>query len=97
MAIQRYLFDGATRLLIPMWLEANFVADIRAIDSASIVWQELRIKGEHSPTWAFSDSARKAGAHAMLYSSLSRPDLSHVVIFKPECMSFVGPVADFHR
>jgi len=86
-AIQRYLGDGVERVLIPMRLTATRVADARDMPSASIVWQDLRSTGEHSPTWLFSDEARNLGADAMLYSSRSRPDLSHVVVFKPECLN----------
>ena len=86
-AIQRYLGDGVERVLIPMRLTATRVADARGMRSASIVWQDLRSTGEHSPTWLLSDEARNLGADAMLYSSRSRPDLSHVVVFKPECLN----------
>ncbi|WP_404712170.1 RES family NAD+ phosphorylase [Sphingomonas sp. MMS24-J13] len=89
-AIQRYLSDGVERVLIPMWLTAGRVADAREIPSASVVWQDLRKAGQVSPTWMFSDAARQAGAQAMLYSSRSRPDLSHVVVFEPKCLSQVS-------
>ena len=94
-AIKRYLGDGVERMLVPMWLEAGQVADIRGDGRASVVWQDIRAAGEPSPTWAFSDAARKAGAQAMLYSSRSRPDLAHVVVFQPDCLSYVGPAAPF--
>ncbi|WP_420897421.1 RES family NAD+ phosphorylase [Altericroceibacterium xinjiangense] len=95
-AIQRYLSDGVSRVLIPMWLSAPIVADIRGDKAASIVWQDIRRKvGTPSPTWRYSDAARNAGALAMLYSSRSRPDLSHVVVFEPHCLSYVGPISRF--
>lgn len=94
-AIKRYLGDGLARMMVPMWLEAKRVADFRGNREASIVWQDLREGGQISPTWSFSDRARDAGAQAMLYSSRSRPDLSHVVVFEPACLSFVGPVTAF--
>lgn len=90
-AIQRYLDDGVERILIPMWLTSDLVADAREMPSASIIWQDVRTAGHASPTWILSDAARQVGADAMLYSSRSRPDLSHVVIFHPACLSAAGP------
>ena len=89
-AIQRYLSDGVERLLIPMRLTARRVADVRGLPAASIVWQDLRDTGVFSPTRLFSDAARQLEADAMLYSSRSRHDLSHIVIFKPECLNTFG-------
>ncbi|MGY9049542.1 MAG: RES family NAD+ phosphorylase [Rhodobacterales bacterium] len=94
-AIQRYLSDTVGRIMVPMWLEADCVADERGNKDASVVWQDIRATGQLSPTWAISDFARGAGAKAMLYSSRSRPDLSHVVVFDPSCLRFVGPVRSF--
>lgn len=94
-AIRRYLGDGVPRVLVPMWLDASAVVDIRDAPGASIIWQDLRAAGAWSPTWQFSDDARRAGAQAMLYASRSRPDLSHVVIFEPACLRVAGPIADF--
>ena len=95
-AIRRYLDDGAARVLVPMWLNAARVLDERGNRDASVVWQDIWAAGEPSPTWAFSDAARAANAQAMLYSSRSRPELSHVVVFEPECLAFVGPVTDYN-
>lgn len=94
-AVRRYLNDGHPRMLIPMWLEAEQVVDERGNRAASIIWQGIRASGRPSPTWEFSDAARRAGAQAMLYSSRSRPELSHVVIFHPDCLSYVGPAREF--
>lgn len=94
-AIRRYLGDGIVRQLVPMWLEAARVADQRGNPAASVVWQDLRGAGHPAPTWRYSDAARAAGAQALLYSSRSRPDLSHVAVFDPGCLRFVGPVSPF--
>lgn len=94
-AIQRYLGDGVARVLIPMWLRCTSIADERGNQSASIVWQDICEAGHPSPTWAFSDAARKAGAQAMLYASRSRPEISHVVVFDTACLRYVGPVSTF--
>lgn len=90
-AIQRYLNDGVARMLMPMWLTAQHVVDIRSEPAASLVWQNQRATGKMASTWAFSDAARQAGAQAMLYASRSRPDLSHIVVFDPDCLALVGP------
>ena len=94
-AIQRYLVDGVPRVLVPMWLNAERVADERGNPAASVIWQDIRASGEFAPTWLVSDAARELGALAMLYSSRSRPDLSHVVVFDPTCLSYVGPTSAF--
>ncbi len=94
-AIQRYLIDKTERKLIPMHFKAECVVDERGNNEASVVWQDIRASEELSPTWIISDAAREIGAKAMLYSSRSRPDLSHVVIFDPSCLSFVGPISPF--
>ena len=94
-AMRRYLGDGVKRVLVPMWLASDQVADERGNPKASIVWQDIRVAGSASPTWLFSDAARDTGADAMLYSSRSRPELSHVVVFDTACLSFIGPITAF--
>lgn len=90
MAIKRYLSDNVARVLIPMQLTADRVADARGVSSASLIWQDARNRGETPQTWLLSDAVRQAGAEAMLYSSRSRPDLTHVVVFCPECLHSFG-------
>ena len=94
-AMRRYLDDGVKRVLVPMWLASDQVADERGNPKASIVWQDIPAAGSASPTWFFSDAARDTGADAMLYSSRSRPELSHVVVFDTACLSFIGPITAF--
>tara|TARA_B100000749_G_scaffold247843_1_gene211478 strand:+ start:170 stop:634 length:465 start_codon:yes stop_codon:yes gene_type:complete len=94
-AIQRYLSDDVPRVLVPMWLSAAHVVDMRGARAASVVWQDIRAAGDPSPTWSLSDAARQAGAQAMLYSSRSRPELAHVVVFDPQCLRCVGPASVF--
>ena len=96
-AMRRYLGDGVKRVLVPMWLASNQVADERGNPEASVVWQDIRAAGSPSPTWLFSDAARDAGADAMLYSSRSRPELSHVVIFDTACLSYIGPITALEK
>lgn len=84
-AIQRYLESGdPERVIVPLQINATRIYDIRKTDfskSASIVWQGNVENGESAPTWQYSDAARAAGAQGMLYSSRSRPDLTHLVLF----------------
>ena len=94
-AMRRYLGDAEKMVLLPMWLASNQVADERGNPKASLVWQDIRAAGSTSPTWLFSDAARDAGADAMLYSSRSRPELSHVVVFDTACLSYIGPITTF--
>lgn len=96
-AIRRYLGDGMARMLVPMRLTARRVADARGRPAASIVWQDFADAGQASPTWLFSDAARQAGAEAMLYSSRSRPDLSHMMVFQPDCLNLIGPPTKYSR
>jgi hypothetical protein len=91
-AIQRYLGDQIARKLVPMWLKSDCVVDERGNTAVSVIWQDMRASGLCSPTWVFSDTARNAGAKAMLYSSRSRPELDHIVVFDPTCLSYVGPI-----
>jgi hypothetical protein len=95
-AMKRYLLDSMERKLVPMQLTCDRVLDKQNDPDASIVWQDIHASGQTSPTWAISDDARSLGAQAMLYTSRSRPDLSHVVVFEPDCLGFVGPVTDFN-
>jgi RES domain-containing protein len=81
-AMQRYLVEGGRpRLIVPLTIRAARLADQRGNPAASVVWQDVRASGDPAPTWAFSDEARGAGAEGMFYSSRSRPDLSHLVVF----------------
>lgn len=89
-AIKRYIEDGVKRELVSLWLKSDRVVDQRGNKLASVVWQDVRAAGALSPTWAWSDAARDIGAQAMLYSSRSRPDLVHVVVFQPTCLTTIG-------
>lgn len=94
-AIKRYLGDGVRRVLVPMRLTAARVADARGAEAASMIWRDMRGSASGSPTWLLSDQARAAGADAMLYLSRSRPDLTHVVVFRPECLHSFGTPTSF--
>lgn len=80
-AIRRYLrTDDPPRVIHPLRFAAVRVIDMSGRHELSIIWQDLRTEGP-SPTWAVSDRLRTEGWQAMLYSSRSRPDLTHIVIF----------------
>lgn len=98
-AIARYVTDtDPPRVIVPLAVRLTAVRDLRAEPDparASVVWQEGRALGLSSPTWAFSDAARAAGAEAMIYLSRSRPDLAHIVLFDwsaPGALGAAGPV-----
>jgi len=81
-AIRRYLRAGdGPRVIQALTISALRLVDLRGRPDVSVVWQDSRSAGAPAPTWAFSDAARAAGAEGMLYSSRSRPDLSHLVLF----------------
>ena len=95
-AIKRYLQPGdPLREIAPLSIMTDRLADLRGQPAASMVWQDIRAGGEPAPTWAFSDAARAAGAEGMLYSSRSRPDLSHLVIFRPGLLRSAGAPLPF--
>ena len=81
-AIRRYMSaDDPPRRLYPLSVNAGRIADMRGDRSLSVVWQDMRATGAPAPTWAISDRLRAAGAQGLLYSSRSRPDLGHLVLF----------------
>jgi len=96
-AIQRYLRpDDAPRHIVPLRVALNRVADLRGVKGASIVWQDDVADGRSAPTWEISDRARANGAEGMLYASRSRPELTHLVLFRagPDVIQLAGtPVA----
>lgn len=84
-AIARYVSPAdPPRVIVPLDVCLARVRDLRleaAPARASVVWQDIRESGAPSPTWAWSDATRAAGAQAMIYLSRSRPDLAHIVLF----------------
>lgn len=96
-AIRRYVGpNDPPRLIHPLHLLAERVIDMSGRPDLSIVWQDLRESGP-SPTWAISDRLRTEGWQAMLYSSRSRPDLTHIVVFDvdPKRINPSGPAELF--
>ncbi|GAA6161368.1 hypothetical protein NBRC116589_35420 [Ruegeria sp. HU-ET01832] len=82
-AIRRYVSrDDPPRILQRARITEARLVDLRGQAEASIVWQDIAKTCGRSPTWQFSDKARALGADGMIYSSRSRPQLSHVVLFR---------------
>ncbi len=75
--------------VVPLTLTNAHVLDLRDpaqcgrfyVDPSSmnLVWQDLP---RPSPTWSISDAARAAGADGLLYPSRSRPELTHLTLFR---------------
>ncbi|SDW70531.1 RES domain-containing protein [Ruegeria halocynthiae] len=81
-AIRRYISkDDPPRVIQQFQISKAQMLDVRGQASASVVWQGMRESGALSPTWKYSDDARSKGADGLLYSSRSRPELSHLVLF----------------
>ncbi|RLK11291.1 RES family NAD+ phosphorylase [Ruegeria conchae] len=81
-AIRRYVSPcDPPRVIQQFQVSAAHLMDLRGRADVSIVWQDLRDNGTPSPTWRFSDEARAVGADGLLYSSRSRTELSHLVLF----------------
>jgi len=87
-AIRRYLSaNDPPRVIIPLEVKELRMLDLRnPSDTAtpvptSVKWQDERARGLRASTWDISDNARKLGAQGILYSSRSRPELSHLVLF----------------
>ncbi|WP_051927402.1 RES family NAD+ phosphorylase [Ruegeria halocynthiae] len=81
-AIRRYVSAcDPPRVIQKARISGARLADLRSHTKASIIWQGIRDTCGSSPTWQFSDRARNHGADGLIYSSRSRPDLSHIVLF----------------
>ncbi|MEO0883327.1 MAG: RES family NAD+ phosphorylase [Pseudomonadota bacterium] len=93
-AVKRYLVDGVERVLAPIKLEAELVANECKNPDAAVAWHIQRSEGVRPETWAVSDSARARGAQAMIYNSRTRPDLTHIVVFDPKCLTANGTAVD---
>jgi len=88
-AIRRFLAAGdPPRVITPLEVSAFRVLDLRraarndaGVPPTSVVWQGQREQGLRATTWDISDNARRLGAQGILYSSRTRPDLNHLVLF----------------
>ncbi|CUJ84613.1 hypothetical protein RUE5091_00240 [Ruegeria denitrificans] len=81
-AIRRYISpDDPPRIVQQAQVTGAKLVDLRGRPEVSIVWQDNHEERGFSPTWRFSDHARDKGADGLIYSSRSRPELSHLVLF----------------
>jgi len=84
--------DDPVRLLYALALNNARLLDLRnaaqcarfGIDAsnANNRWQNERADGLPASTWVISDAARLAGADGMLSPSRSRPELTHLTLFR---------------
>ncbi|WP_170383630.1 RES family NAD+ phosphorylase [Ruegeria atlantica] len=82
-AIRRYVCaNDPPRVLQRAQVSNARLVDLRGQPGASIVWQDIREQQGTSPKWSYSDSARDIGADGLMYSSRTRPELSHIVLFE---------------
>ncbi|WP_461405302.1 RES family NAD+ phosphorylase [Falsiruegeria mediterranea] len=80
------------RAIFPFAVENATVADLRShqarelwsvsLDDIHAFWAELHAKGEVSPTWHLGDRLRAQGLDGLLTPSRSRPDLTHLSLFR---------------
>lgn len=95
-AIRQYVQPSdPPRVIVPLTVSARHLADLRGRPDVSVVWQDDWAKGIPSSTWAFSDAARADGAQGLLYSSRSRPDLTHLVLFDLSTIRTAGDALPF--
>lgn len=97
-AIRRYVqASDPARIIRRFQVSGARMMDLRGRPEVSVVWQDAWDLGHPSPTWRYSDRARAQGADGLLYSSRSRPDLSHLVLFdgRPGLIAPAGPACDW--
>ena len=80
------------RGIFPLDVTNAKIADLRSSGSrrafsASLqdihaFWADLAKAGQSSPTWDIGDQARNLGLDGLLTPSRSRPDLTHLTLFK---------------
>lgn len=92
-AVKRYMRpDDPPRVICPLNVSNAHIVDLRDLPACealgidpsqrAIEWQSLRAQGLHSPTWDISDRVRALGLDGMLYASRTRPDMTHLTLFK---------------
>lgn len=90
-ALKRYLApDDPARVIAALTVKFTAISDMRGNAAAAIQWHHIAASGLAAPTWAISDTARNDGAQALLYSSRTRPELNHLVIFDPARAAAAG-------
>ena len=84
--------DDPQRGSFPVQVAADRIVDLRnadtrdglAISLADIhaFWSDLCAEGHMPPTWVIADALRGQGADGILSPSRSRPDLTHLTLFR---------------
>lgn len=84
--------DDPPRAIFPFAVTNARVADLRQPDTRRVwgvslndihaFWADLHADGQQSPTWTLSDRLRAAGIDGLLTPSRSRPDLTHLTVFR---------------
>lgn len=80
------------RGIFPLLVTDAHIVDLRDIEATTALgidrthrqadWQKHRAAGVPSPTWDISDRVRQLGLDGMLYESRSKPDLTHLTLFR---------------
>lgn len=84
--------DDPPRVIFPLDVSAAHIVDLCApsvrdalgmsLERIHVFWADLHAQGQFPPTWEISDQLRTAGAEGMLTPSRSRPELTHLTLFR---------------
>ncbi|MDA5093648.1 RES family NAD+ phosphorylase [Aliiroseovarius sp. KMU-50] len=84
--------EDPPRGIFPIDVEADRIVDLRlpeirnalgiSLDDLHVFWATLHSEGIHPSTWRISDALRDEGADGVLTPSRSRPDLTHLTLFR---------------
>ena len=92
-AVKRYMQQNdPPRVVCSISVSSANIVDLRDLDACRLLdidpsqrtveWQDLRAKGLRSTTWDISDRVRELGLDGMLYASRTKPNLTHLTLFK---------------
>ncbi|WP_299926412.1 RES family NAD+ phosphorylase [uncultured Pelagimonas sp.] len=92
-ALRVYVKDGdPARKIYPIQITHARLVDLRdpkvreafdtRLSDLHVFWSDLMASGDPVPTWNLSDRLRKIGADGILTPSRSRPDLTHLTLFR---------------
>ena len=83
------------RGIFPVQVSADRIVDLRIADirkgmaislaDIHVFWSTMQSEGRVPPTWAISDDLREQGVDGILTPSRSRPDLTHLTLFRWNC------------
>ncbi|RYG90687.1 RES domain-containing protein [Loktanella sp. IMCC34160] len=84
--------DDPPRAVFPVKVTATVVTDLRteavrealgiALADIHVFWAKIASAGQRPATWSISDRLRDAGFDGILTPSRSRPDLTHLSLFR---------------